>query len=113
MLQLLWVFLSGASMEGDGGATVRAASTVLMLAGFFEFGRDPEVHFGCFVESRVGGARFILLVWKRSDPSAWFATVQVFFELMSFPLIKKLTVSFPAHLPSVVRGRRPDIIAIL
>ena len=67
----------------------------LMLAGFFQFGRDLEVHFWVFCGATVSVVLgFILLVWKRSDPSAKFAIVQVFFELMSFPLIKKLTGVF-------------------
>eukprot|EP01043_Picozoa_sp_COSAG02_P048149 COSAG02_NODE_4698_length_5082_cov_4.415412_2_plen_1410_part_00 len=63
----------------------------IMLAGFFEFGHDVNVHFWMFIGAAMLVVLAFVLLGSSEDPSARFAVVQLFFELMCFPLIKKLT----------------------
>ena len=67
---------------------------VMMLAGFFDFG-GVDTQFWTFVGSAAATMLgFVLLGVYRKKPSQKFLVVQVFFELLSFPLIKQLTGVF-------------------
>ena len=65
-----------------------------MLAGFLDFG-GLDTRFWIFVGAAATVMLgFILLVLQRDNPSRRFLITQVFFELLSFPLIKTLTGVF-------------------
>ena len=66
----------------------------IMLAGFLDFG-DLDTRFWIFVGAAATVMLgFILLALQRDNPSRRFLITQVFFELLSFPLIKTLTGVF-------------------
>eukprot|EP01043_Picozoa_sp_COSAG02_P074152 COSAG02_NODE_14718_length_1243_cov_1.520979_1_plen_394_part_01 len=66
----------------------------IMLAGFLDFG-DLDTRFWTFVgASATVVLGFVLLATKRKVAGTKFLVVQVFFELLSFPLIKTLTGVF-------------------
>ena len=63
----------------------------VMLAGFFDFG-DVDKNFWAFLgASALVVVGFVLLGLTRNKPTYRFLVIQAFFELLSFPLIKKLT----------------------
>ena len=66
----------------------------VMLAGFLDFG-DLNTRLWTFVgASATVLLGFVLFAWKRNVAGTKFLIVQVFFELLSFPLIKTLTGVF-------------------
>jgi hypothetical protein len=67
----------------------------VMLAGFFDFRDNVDTRFWSFTGSAAAVAvGFILLFVYRNNPETKFTVIQVFFELLSFPLIKTLTGVF-------------------
>ena len=66
----------------------------VMLAGFLDFG-DFNTRLWTFVgASATVLLGFVLFAWKRNVAGTKFLIVQVFFEMLSFPLIKTLTGVF-------------------
>ena len=63
----------------------------VMLAGFFDFGDVDKNFWAVLGASALVVVGFVLLGLTRNKPTYRFLVIQAFFELLSFPLIKKLT----------------------
>ena len=74
---------------------------MVMLAGFLEFG-DTNTHFWVFLGAELCVVlSFLLLLLARNNMGHKLLVIQVFFDLLSFPLMKRLTSVFSCTSASI------------